>query len=271
MNFHNLQKCKFKQQSYKTFVDSSENVKQFHSFIDYHKECTSIYSSGSTSSGIYPIWLKEGFQFIYVYCDMDLVSTKKSWTTIQRRINGEVNFNRGWKDYVIGFGNSRSEYWLGLENIYRLSRQTTTVNAVERRIFIKYPEFGVDLEDWDGIKQFVQFPTFWYSPKSFKYRLIVKDFPRFSIFNYWTPVKGSRFSTPDVDNDESESLHCARDYKSGWWFDDFYCGESNLNGPYPKYRQPMTWSNIYWGNWRKVNKNETALRFVSMNLYHSKP
>ncbi|XP_076804385.1 angiopoietin-4-like [Clavelina lepadiformis] len=87
-------------------------------------ECTNIYASGSTSSGIYPIWLKERFQFTYVYCDMELVSTKKGWTTIQRRMNGEVNFNRGWDDYVRGFGNPRGECWLGLENIYRLLRQT---------------------------------------------------------------------------------------------------------------------------------------------------
>ncbi|XP_076824406.1 fibrinogen-like protein 1 [Clavelina lepadiformis] len=260
MKLDNLQNCKFKQQSYKTFADFTENLNQFHSFIDYHKECTSIHTSGSTSSGIYPIWLNRGFQFTYVYCDMELVSTKKGWTTIQRRMNGEINFNRGWDDYVRGFGNPNSECWLGLENIIGLSRQATSADNVK---------LGVDLKDWDGIKQFVQFPTFYLSPKSFKYELNVKDFPRFSILNYWTPVTRSRFSTPDVDNDENKNGNCARDYKSGWWFS--YCGKSNLNGPYPKYRQPMTWGNIYWGNWRKENENETALRFVSINLYHSKP
>ncbi|XP_076825042.1 fibrinogen-like protein 1 isoform X2 [Clavelina lepadiformis] len=105
LNLHNLQSCKFKQQSYKTFIDFAENVEQFNSFIDYHKECTSIYASGSTSSGIYPIWFNRGFQFTYVYCDMELVSTKKGWTTIQRRMNGKINFNKGWDDYVRGFGN----------------------------------------------------------------------------------------------------------------------------------------------------------------------
>ncbi|CAK8679054.1 unnamed protein product [Clavelina lepadiformis] len=269
INFHNLQNCKFKQQSYKTHVDFAENVKQFHSFIDYHKECTSIYASGSTSSGMYPIWLNRGFQFIYVYCDMDLVSTKKGWTTIQRRINGKINFNRGWDEYVRGFGNPNSEYWLGLENIYLLWIQTTIIHKFLGGVYSKQPDFGVDLEDWDGFKQFVQFPTFFYSPKSFKYELHVQDYPRLDILNYWTPVTRSRFSTPDVDNDENKHGNCARDYKSGWWFS--YCGKSNLNGPYPKYRQPMTWGNIYWGNWRKVNENETALRFVSMNFYHSKP
>ena len=100
-------------------------------------------------------------------------------------------------------------------------------------------------------------------------KLHVANFNGFDILSHWSPIYRSRFSTPDADNDKHENRHCAKEYKSGWWFDD--CGESNLNGPYPKYRQPMTWSNIYWGNWRKVNENETALRFVSMNLYHSKP
>ncbi|XP_076825302.1 fibroleukin-like [Clavelina lepadiformis] len=271
MNFHNLQKCKFKQQSYKTHVDFAENVKQFHSFIDYnyHKECTSIYASGSTSSGIYPIWLTRGFQVTYVYCDMELVSTKKGWTTIQRRMNGEINFNRGWDEYVRGFGNPSSEYWLGLENIYLLWIQTTTVDKLHGQTSLKQPELGVDLEDWDGIKQFVEYPSVSFFTKAYKYKLHVANFNGFDILSHWSPIYRSRFSTPDAENDNSNNRHCAREYKSGWWFDD--CGESNLNGPYPKYRQPMTWSNIYWGNWRKVNENETALRFVSMNLYHSKP
>jgi len=34
---------------------------------------------------------------------------------------GSVSFNRGWEDYVQGFGTSTGDYWTGLQNIYYLT------------------------------------------------------------------------------------------------------------------------------------------------------
>ncbi|KAK0065288.1 BpsFReD1, partial [Biomphalaria pfeifferi] len=40
------------------------------------------------------------------------------WIIIQRRINGKVNFYRGWKEYRDGFGDYNiGEFHLGNENI----------------------------------------------------------------------------------------------------------------------------------------------------------
>lgn len=36
-----------------------------------------------------------------------------SFQVIQRRINGSVDFFRGWDDYKIGFGDVSGEYWIG--------------------------------------------------------------------------------------------------------------------------------------------------------------
>ncbi|CAK8686895.1 unnamed protein product [Clavelina lepadiformis] len=266
-NIPYLQYCDYKKHIYTNVIDFADNVINSGILTGFLKECTSIYASGSTTSGIYPIWLKERFQFTYVYCDMELVSTKKGWTTIQRRMNGEVNFNRGWDDYVRGFGNPRSEYWLGLENIYRLSRQTA--KAFEDGVTsITAPKLGIDLEDWDGFKEFAQYRTFLYRPNSKKYYLHVVGLNGSEYFNN-APIYQSKFSTPDANNDETRNRHCARKYKSGWWFHG--CGISNLNGPYPKYKQQMSWNNIYWFGWTDLNLNGTALRFVSMNLYHDNP
>ncbi|CAK8688228.1 unnamed protein product [Clavelina lepadiformis] len=232
-DFCDLQYCKNQQQVVNklvAFTTSMHRSGYLHATL--YKECTSIYASGSRTSGIYPIWLKERFQFTYVYCDMDLVATKKGWTTIQRRMNGEVNFERGWDDYVRGFGNPSGEHWLGLENIRRLSRQTAYANNGLGAIYIQDPEVAFNLEDWDG---------------------------------HYAYIYMSEFSTPDRDNDYQDR-HCASDHKSGWWF--HYCDEANLNGPYPKYKQEMTWKNIYWDGWNTVNPSNTALRFVSMELYH---
>ena len=36
---------------------------------------------------------------------------------LQRRKDGSENFNRGWDDYKVGFGNLTGEFWLGQCNI----------------------------------------------------------------------------------------------------------------------------------------------------------
>jgi len=42
---------------------------------------------------------------------------------IQRRLDGSVDFYRGWEEYKWGFGNMESEFWLGNEYIYELTNQ----------------------------------------------------------------------------------------------------------------------------------------------------
>ncbi|KAF6022118.1 hypothetical protein EB796_019572 [Bugula neritina] len=44
-----------------------------------------------------------------VYCEFD---SEHGWTVIQRRLDGSVDFYRGWDDYVAGFGNLSREHWL---------------------------------------------------------------------------------------------------------------------------------------------------------------
>lgn len=43
-------------------------------------------------------------------------SDGQEWLVIQRRETGDVNFNRGWNDYKIGFGNVGlvGDFWLGM-------------------------------------------------------------------------------------------------------------------------------------------------------------
>ncbi|CAK8688362.1 unnamed protein product [Clavelina lepadiformis] len=145
---------------------------------------------------------------------MDVVSTKKGWTTIQRRMNGEINFERGWDDYVRGFGNPSSEHWLGLENIYRLSRQSAYSQNTMGAIYTKDPKVGFDLEDWDDVKVFVEYENFQFGSKKTNYSLNV-NFLNGAFENIFrgVPISG-KFSTPDRDNDKKIYRNCANDYKS---------------------------------------------------------
>nr|KAG5695458.1 hypothetical protein BaRGS_011300 [Batillaria attramentaria] len=95
---------------------------------------------------------------IRVYCDNDTAGG--GWTVIQRRINGSVDFYRGWEDYENGFGDVTGEFWLGLLNIHRL---TSSKNYTLR----------VDLEDFDGKTAYTEYSNFRISGPDQKYRLSI--------------------------------------------------------------------------------------------------
>lgn len=52
-------------------------------------------------------------------CD---VKNGGGWTVIQRRVNANVDFYRGWCDYKNGFGSLGGNFWLGLDRIHRLAK-----------------------------------------------------------------------------------------------------------------------------------------------------
>jgi len=56
-----------------------------------------------------------------VFCQQNNVG--EAWTVIQRRLDGSVDFYRGWEDYKRGFGHLNGTFWLGLEKIHRLTNK----------------------------------------------------------------------------------------------------------------------------------------------------
>ena len=76
----------------------------------------------------------------------------------QRRLDGSVDFYRGWSDYKNGFGSTSGEFWLGNDNIHSL----TSIGSHILRI---------DMETFDGDTRLVEYTDFSFDSESTYYAL----------------------------------------------------------------------------------------------------
>ena len=202
-----------------------------------------MYQAGERESGEYAVD-PDGKGTIKVYCDM--VTDGGGWTVVQRRVNGSVDFYRDWTSYKNGFGSLSSEFWLGNENIHRL---TSSGNRVLR----------VDLGDWDGNAAYAKYGTFDVGDESSQYKLTVGSFSGTAgdSFSYHN---GMRFSTKERDNDLNGG-HCALIYSSGWWFNS--CHYANLNGLY--LGNVFESKGVAWYRWKV---NNLSMKSAQMKIRH---
>nr|CAI5841143.1 unnamed protein product [Callosobruchus analis] len=52
-----------------------------------------------------------------------LAKCESGWTTVQRRYDGSINFNRNWNEYSNGFGSATGEHWLGNKHLHLLTKE----------------------------------------------------------------------------------------------------------------------------------------------------
>ena len=74
----------------------------------------------------------------------------------QKRLDGSVDFYRGWADYKRGFGNLNGEFWLGLDKIHRLTKSNNRLR--------------VDLEDTTGKTAYAEYDMFAVTSERTKYQ-----------------------------------------------------------------------------------------------------
>ncbi len=133
-----------------------EIVKLFFFWSTEPKRCAQLLQDGLTTSGVYTIY-PDGTP-MQVLCDM--TTDGGGWTVFQRRLDGSVDFYLDWASYKNGFGDLNGEFWLGNDNLHRL----TAVDDVMLR---------VDLEDFEGDIRYAEYTTFKVADEGDKYRLLI--------------------------------------------------------------------------------------------------
>uniref|UniRef100_A0A8C1FE12 Fibrinogen C-terminal domain-containing protein n=1 Tax=Cyprinus carpio carpio TaxID=630221 RepID=A0A8C1FE12_CYPCA len=214
-------------------------------------DCSDVYKSGRILSGIYSIY-PAGHIPVWVYCEM--ISGGKyedngAWTVIQRRMDGSVNFYLPWNQYRTGFGNVEGEYWLGLENMYQLTRKN------------KYM-LRVDLEDFTGRRGFALYSSFSVGPEADGYKLQVSGFKDGGAGDSLAYHNGQKFSTFDKDQD-SYGKNCAKLYLGAFWYNE--CHKANPNGVYLWGEDPTFFAigNV-WYTWK--SSFAVGMKFISMKI-----
>ncbi|KAI4881316.1 hypothetical protein NFI96_029942, partial [Prochilodus magdalenae] len=156
---------------------------------DFPRDCGQVFSTGQNSSGLYAIKPNESEPFL-VYCEF---TEEGAFTVIQRRQDGSVNFNLSWQSYEDGFGNFRSEFWLGLKKIFSIARQGDSLLRFQ-------------MEDWKQERHFINFQYTLDGPETnYTIHLKLVDLSPDAEF------QAMRFSTKDH-NDGHHDESCERDY-----------------------------------------------------------
>ncbi|KAG7499982.1 tenascin-like isoform X1 [Solea senegalensis] len=202
-------------------------------------DCSQQLLNGIATSGpveIYP----EGRQGapLRVYCDME--TDGGGWTVFQRRSDGSVDFFRGWRDYVRGFGDVGGEFWLGLDALHHLTSRTRMSLRVDLRdggdaTYAAYSTFEVDKDD---------------------YRLTVGGY-RGTAGDSLSYHNNRIFSTNDRDP-AALITRCAVSYRGGWWYDN--CHEANLNGLYGVNTRHQ---GVIWTTWKG---KDSSISFTEMKM-----
>jgi len=123
------------------------------------------------------------------------------WLIIQRRQDGSENFARSWCEYKNGFGNITGEFFIGLENLHKLTNSRTF-------------ELSIKLGNVKGDFKYALYDNF-------KIGNEVEGYHLQSIGEYSGTAGDSlsynhhsKFHTFDLDN----TCKCAQLRSAGWWY-----------------------------------------------------
>ncbi|KAM6977504.1 angiopoietin-related protein 7 [Aplochiton taeniatus] len=215
-------------------LQAAQSVTQTSSDAIY--DCASLYTKNYKISGQYKLPSDDflGTPEIDVYCDME--SSGGGWTMIQRRKVGLTSFNRDWKQYKMGFGNIRGDFWLGNDHVFRLTRQPTTLR--------------IEMEDWEGASRYAEYAFFSVGNELNSYKLFLANYSG-NAGDSLRYHNNTNFSTKNKDNDKCVD-DCAQLRKGGYWYN--CCTDSNLNGVFYRHGDHTKHTDgITWYGWHGPN------------------
>ena len=209
-------------------------------FVVHGRDCLEILHEGHTDNGVYSI-SPDGNNAFSVFCDQK--TNGGGWTVFQRRLNGSVDFYLNWTDYKNGFGDLSSEFWLGNDNIHRITSNSSQIlielkDHANNTAHASYQSFQVGSEDENYVLHFAEYSGTAGNSLSGQH-------------------DGMMFSTKNRDNDFSNGT-CAQFCKGAWWYKN--CQWSNLNGLYTENGPAgVTW--YHWkGNYTPLKESEMKLK-----------
>ncbi|XP_016775193.1 angiopoietin-related protein 3 isoform X2 [Pan troglodytes] len=176
-------------------------------------ECTTIYNRGEHTSGMYAI-RPSNSQVFHVYCDV---------------VSGE--------------------FWLGLEKIYSIVKQSNYVLRIE-------------LEDWKDNKHYIEY-SFYLGNHETNYTLHLVAITG-NVPNAIPENKDLVFST--WDHKAKGHFNCPEGYSGGWWWHD-ECGENNLNGKYNKPRAKSKPERRRGLSWKSQNGRLYSIKSTKMLIH----
>ena len=229
------------------YFDGEEDTPMFSLSSNYN--CKFLLDSGYTESGEYTIF-PHGFENgLKVFCDME--NDGGGWIVIQRRQDGTVDFYRDWQTYQAGFGNLSGEFWIGNDNLLKLSD------------FTGWWKLRVDLTDWENNTAWLEYGEFGVYNDSYKLYIGVYNNQSTLDSNSLENGQGTSFSTKDRENDMNPTVHCAQLYEGGWWY--YFCTKACLNGVYFHQSAVDYRRGIHWGTWKG---NYYSLKKSTMKIMH---
>ncbi|XP_073412148.1 ficolin-1-B-like isoform X2 [Dendrobates tinctorius] len=124
------------------------------------QNCKDLLDQGQSLTGWYTVYPAGGAP-LTVLCDME--RDGGGWTVFQKRMDGSVDFFRDWNAYKKGFGHQSSEFWLGNDNLHRLTYsgkfhlRVDFTDFSNDHTFALYRDFSISSEEQNYTLSSVQF------------------------------------------------------------------------------------------------------------------
>lgn len=212
-------------------------------------DCKEILSSGTGKvTGVYTVQ-PSGSEKFKVLCDME--TDGGGWTVIQSRMDVKTtDFKKLWTDYEQGFGtmDQAQSFWLGLEKIYKLTKQGIY-------------EIRMEMEKRDGVKAAAIYQDFALDDRMTGYKLKIGAYSYDNAPGFVNPGdsftyhNGGMFTT--IDNPSAgfnagvTYIGCGTYAQGGWWYKMTKCYTADLNGA-------TAWETF--DGWNPLSKTKIMIR-----------